>query len=56
MDYLPFLLLPRDRTIYISLLSGFIPINGIPYFNLVTVSGPSSADTVISMKGTHAEV
>ena len=51
MDYLPFLLLPRDRIMYIFLLTGLIPLNGIPYFISVTVSGPCLADTVISIEG-----
>ena len=50
MDYLPFLLLPRDRIMYIFLLTGLIPINDIPYFISVTVSGSCLADTVISIE------
>ena len=52
MDYyLPFLLLPRDRIIFIFVLSGLIPLNGIPYFISVTVLVSCLADTVISIEG-----
>ena len=51
MDYLPFLLLPRDRIIYIFQSSGLIPVNDIPYFISSTVSSPCLADTVISIEG-----
>ena len=52
MDYyLPFLLLPRDRTIYIFMLLGLIPLNDIPYFISSTVLSPCLADTLISIEG-----
>ena len=51
MDYLPFLLLSRDRIIFIFVLSGLIPLNNIPYLISATVSGPCMADTVISIEG-----
>ena len=51
MDYLPFLLLSRDRIIFIFMLLGLIPLNDIPYFISSTVSGPRLADTVISIEG-----
>ena len=47
-DYLPF---PIDLIIFIFMLSGLIPFNGILYFILSTVSGTYPADTVISIEG-----
>ena len=50
MDYLPLLVLPRNLIIFIFLLLGLIPLNGIPYFISATVSRPCLADTVISIE------